>query len=994
LRNARALACIAAALLLAVPAFSQGIPNGKVSGHVTSEGAALPGVTVTVTSPALQGERSTVTSGSGDFLFPSLPPGDYAVTFQLEGMQDINQNIRVAAAQTAVMDVEMSGDFAEEIVVTGTASLEAISETSQGAVTYGKQLVDELPAGRTLSQIVALSPGVQPNGPSKDSVTGLSNITVSGAPTNENLFLLNGVVLNENLRGQAFDLLIEDAIQETTTATSGVSAEYGRFSGGVVNVITKSGGNDFSGSFRTTLRNQDWEEETPLTTVQTDEIVPTYEATLGGPVLRDRLWFFLAGRDREAETPLNTAAPTSIPYTNLRDQQRYEGKLTGTITPRHTLIGSYMEIEDLEAGNSFGTILDEASLVTRETPQELWAVNYAGTFGSSFLLTAQYSERQFTFIGSGAQSRDLITGTLLIDRSRGAAPGSRYHSPTFCGVCRDEERDNTNLLLKGSYFFSSDRLGAHEFIAGYDNFEDIRVSDNHQSGSGYRILGTSAAISGTNITPIFTGDGSTIIQFDPILRASEGAVFVTDSYFANDNWRVNDHLSLNLGLRYDVNDGQNGAGQKVADDSKISPRLGAAFDTFADGRLTFFANYGEYVAALANSIGDSSSSGGVASTIQWLYRGPNISGVSQDEALRQLFAWFTAANGGLPSITAPVGGGIVPVSAAAIGGVNRQIRESLQSPSVVEYSLGASAQIGSRGMVRADLVYREWEDFYAQRTDRQTGQVVGQLGSVRQTFDLTLVENDNDLYERTYRGLHTQFRYRASDKIDLGGNWTLSYAEGNFEGENQASGPVAGLVGNYPEYLDIDWNSPEGDLSIDQRHRVNLYGVFRVFDNDRHGMNIGILQSYFSGHPYSAVGTIRTGAFVTNPGYASPPPRVNYFFSDRGEFTTPDVTRTNLSIDYQVRFSGLELFVKPEVINVFNEDEVDTTDSRYFNTTILTADNAATCSPGVPCQTFNPFTTTPVEGVHFVKGPNFGKPINPLGYQQPRTYLISAGLRF
>ena len=92
---------------------------------------------------------------------------------------------------------------------------------------------------------------MQPNGPSKSTDTGLGNITISGAPTYENLFLVNGVVVNENIRGQALDLFIEDSVQETTTAAAGVSAEYGRFSGGVVNVLTKSGGNDFTGSLRT-----------------------------------------------------------------------------------------------------------------------------------------------------------------------------------------------------------------------------------------------------------------------------------------------------------------------------------------------------------------------------------------------------------------------------------------------------------------------------------------------------------------------------------------------------------------------------------------------------------------------------------------------------------------------------------------------------------------------------------------------------------------------
>ncbi|RPH54371.1 hypothetical protein EHM82_06970, partial [bacterium] len=444
------LLCLACALLVALPALSQGNPTGKLSGRVTSEGESLPGVTVTVTSPNLQGSRTTTTSGNGDYLFPSLPPGEYTVTFELEGMETVTQNLRVSAAQTVPLDVTLSvAGLTESIVVTGT--LEAISQGTQAATTYTKTLVDSLPVGRTINEIVSLAPGVQPNGPTKDSTTGLGSITISGAPSFENLFVINGVVMNENVRGQAFDLFIEDAVQETTTASAAISAEYGRFTGGVVNVITKSGGNDFSGSARASLTNQDWEEETPLTVSQTNETVPTYEATLGGPVLRDRLWFFVAGRDLERSETRNTASQTNIPYENVREQRRYEGKLTATLTPRHTLLGSYSEIDDAEAGNAFTPILDRDSLVTRETPQELWSVNYTGTFGDNLLLTAQYSEREFTFIGSGAKSTDRIDGTLLIARALG---NGRYHSPTFCGVCTPEQRDNENLVVKGSYFLS------------------------------------------------------------------------------------------------------------------------------------------------------------------------------------------------------------------------------------------------------------------------------------------------------------------------------------------------------------------------------------------------------------------------------------------------------------------------------------------------------------------------------------------------------------
>ncbi|HEX5717754.1 MAG TPA: hypothetical protein VF179_16465, partial [Thermoanaerobaculia bacterium] len=104
---------------------------------------------------------------------------------------------------------------------------------------------------------LADAPGVAPTGPTRA-------ISISGALSFENLFLVNGVVITENLRGQPFDLFIEDAIEETTTSTSAISAEYGRFGGGVVNTITKSGGNELHGSFRTNVANDDWEARNEL----------------------------------------------------------------------------------------------------------------------------------------------------------------------------------------------------------------------------------------------------------------------------------------------------------------------------------------------------------------------------------------------------------------------------------------------------------------------------------------------------------------------------------------------------------------------------------------------------------------------------------------------------------------------------------------------------------------------------------------------------------
>src|SRR4029077_15278254 len=121
--------------------------------------------------------------------------------------------------------------------------------------------------------------------------------------------------------------------------------------------------------------------------------------------------------------------------------------------------------------------------------------------------------------------------------------------------------------------------------------------------------------------------------------------------------------------------------------------------------------------------------------------------------------------------------------------------------------------------------------------------------------------------------------------------------------------------------------------------------------------------------------------------------RETYYYTARDAFRTPNVFRTDLSFNYAFRVGGLDLFVKPEIINVFNSLHVDTTASTFFDTSVLSADNGGECPQAPlnsanrrPCLPFNPFTTTPVEGVNWQKGPKFGQAINPFGFQSPRTY--------
>lgn len=963
----RCVLLLAAAILSTAPAFGQGNPTGTISGRVlAADGAALPGVTVVAESTSLQGTRTIVTSETGDYLLPQLPPGDYTLTFSLSGFRSATRELRLGATQKVPVDITLQIASVEESV-TVSAAIQDFGQTSQISSNYRGELLDKLPTTRTLESAVLLAPGVQATGPD-------DAITIAGAMSFENLFMVNGVVVNENLRGQAHRQYIEDSIQETTIQQGNISAEYGRFAGGVVNAITKSGGNRFSGSYRMQLSNDDWTAVSPFGETRLDKVIPTHSFTLGGPILRDRLWFFGAGLIENLEEG-NQTSITNIAYTEQTEERRWEGKLTYSLNPNHTFRGSYLYRNRDEINTSFQAVMDLRSLYNRSLPEDLLAINYSGILTPKLSVEAQFSQKHFTFRGAGSPFQDLINGTLMLDRSRS---NRRYWSPTFCGVCDDENRDNQNVLVKANYFLSSERLGSHNLVAGYDTFNDMRFVNNHQSGSGYRILGTGAIVRGTDVYPVMAPGTSAWIQYNPIFTESLGTDFRTHSAFVNDTWRASDRLTVNLGLRYDKNDGTDSFGSTVVKDSAFSPRFGLTYDPSGSGRWTVNAGYGRYVAAIANSIANAGSSAGQPASFTWFYEGPAINSdpnvanpVPTDQALQTIFDWFFA-NGGTSRL---------PRRSASVPGLDTRIDEGLRSPSVHEWTGGISRQLGSRGLVRADLFYRDYRDFYATLIDTSTGQVQNELG---QRFDLGIVQNTNDV-ERTYIGLHTQFTYRLGDDLNVGGNWTLSRARGNFDGETSASGPVTSGVLAYPEYTEASWNRPVGPLTIDQTHKVRAWATYTLPALGAFGTgSISVLQQFDSGVPYELAANIDPSGAVPNPGYEDAPTAVAYYFSERGAFRFDASHRTDLSFNWDARVAGgANLFFRAQVLNAFNNAALIN-----FNTQVLSASNTTAL------QEFNPFTQTPVENVHWQRAELFGQATAAADYQLPRTVRVSFGVRF
>jgi len=390
---------------------AQSLPTATLSGRVAAEnGEGLPGITIRLESESLQGIRETSTSETGDFLAALLPAGKYTVTFQAGGMQTVARTVDLPAAATVRLDQRMQPAAVAESVEVSASESTARLTTPAVEANYDKSLVDRLPLDRSLRSVALLAPGVNENGPQGNvgTVNNRKALMLSGAFSYSSLFLVNGVVVNENIRGQPNDLFIEDAIEETTISTGNISAEYGRFTGGVVNAITKSGGNELHGSFRVTFNNDRWTANNPFDRAlgvdsRVDDVTEVYEETLGGPAWKDHVWLFAAGRQAKLSDSRETRVafrdgdldPTPTDYVHSSDERRLEGKVTVSPLSGWNLVASYIDVkfEEQNLTPGAGILLDTASLVSRGAPHSLLGLRSSAVPSSAPPASASRSER-------------------------------------------------------------------------------------------------------------------------------------------------------------------------------------------------------------------------------------------------------------------------------------------------------------------------------------------------------------------------------------------------------------------------------------------------------------------------------------------------------------------------------------------------------------------------------------------------------------------------
>ena len=291
-------------LLVAGAAFAQ--VDGRIEGTVTAEdGSALPGATVKATSPAMIGERVTTSDDQGVFRFLNLPPGLYEVSSVLEGFGTVQSNdVKVGIDQNVRLTFSMKPSFSGEIQVTGEQPAVDVTSATTG-VSMSSEDVGKLPLPRDFYSVAQITTGA-----ARDAI----GTTFYGSTGAENTYNIEGLNITGGRYGTESKALNFDFIQEVEVKTAGLTAEYGRLTGGLINAITKSGSNDFQanvfGFYEDGSSNSTENELTSTAaSVRTLDTNVDYGFSLGGAFVEDKLWYFAAYTRKELSEDHDITAP-------------------------------------------------------------------------------------------------------------------------------------------------------------------------------------------------------------------------------------------------------------------------------------------------------------------------------------------------------------------------------------------------------------------------------------------------------------------------------------------------------------------------------------------------------------------------------------------------------------------------------------------------------------------------------------------------------------
>ncbi len=903
---------------------AQAILEGKATGTVMSDdGAPLPGATVEITSPSLLGgKRSTTTSERGTYVFLNLPGGTYSITASRDAFKTVTQeNVVVSAASVMTVDFTLPVGAIEEYVTVAAEGPIVDTKTSTIDAKIDRDLMDKVPTSRdAFLDLALMTPGMSPGSGAPTQTTEFQSPTAYSSSTNENVFLINGVDATSPRAG-SFGSLVNvnyDIVEEVRVVSLGSRAEYGSFSGAAIDVVTKSGGNEFNGSFAfysklgSVADNQPAPGEDlgrPFLFIGENaqlagEIETDWEAsgTLGGPIVKDKAWFFGAF-DNVSTASLPPRWPLKSEY-----KGRYaDAKVSAAPFENHLAWVAYHHENNDSNGGSWGSQPGWDTTMTYGTKtanntlssQWQWLAGPKTTFSAKWL---GFWTDDSPYIPEDAPDHPgYINWWKWTD-----AYGSYGINGAFPYV--EGYQSSRNTLQADLSHYAEDFLGEHDIKFGA---QYTKGRSNSQGGYFQNYVNFLYPYRWTqSVQYLQSWYGDTGLRFynqqdtiNPSLTVRTGDSL---GMFFDDQWTPSRRLTINLGLRFDHMTSKYGAGKvyefpgspdaindpppvlrdrastdNIFDFKTIAPRIGLTYQVTEDGKTVARASYGRYYLPL---------------TAESLRRfGPDMPLVSRSFQMFEVGPWDrvdTNGDGFIDSIetreAARLVHGLTPLSEEEQTidySWTLNVADGLKNQHTDQFTLGLEREIAPNFSVSGTYIYKHATDLFAnipinevtgqeweyERIPFTTsnGQTVNLYSVVHQDYDgngvvdgadVGFVDNndgsrvqnlpsfDGTTPKRDYHGAQVTFRKRFDQWQTLASvlySSSSGIARRSFRQDFNVEGPMF-YDDNWMGNLNYAVNNLEGPLPFTPTWEVKVSGSYSI---PSVAVDVGARLRFMTGRP-------------------------------------------------------------------------------------------------------------------------------------------------
>ena len=872
-------------LLLALSTSSPALAvevTGQIRGQVVDpSGIGIPAISVVASSPGLMGSSTATTDDDGYYRIPALPPGQYAIEVKVDGFFPYRATgILVVTGQSAELKVNLQP-------ASGSASVDVVAakpvvdthKTSSGAVLSRESMRDIPNSGRDYQSLTGFAPGV----------VGSGNANVRGSFDNSNQFYLDGVNNTDPITGTFSQNMNYDAIEEVQVVTGGMDAEYGRSLGGAINIVTRSGGNEFHGDAQLLYSSAPLRLAKPLD----GEVFGEYQnqslaLNLGGPVVKDKLWFFASLEGalflKAADVDPSVGRPADQPL-EARDWKSlyWFGKLTWQPSGKNRV---WLQAQ----GDPTWIKNVEQDPYTLPNGESNWRQGgFSISAGDLFTPSAQSVIQTQAYF----QKSDLIYYAKDCESAKGDEalascirgledPWDSWNPDEFSSgdspYGEISHRYRASLQSNWTQFFSllgehQTKIGAQgEYLVTDDQFPGIKDWTFKANPEGGDVTDTSA------YEPLYQ------IRYDNEQKVHLSGLLV--SAYAQDVWNPIPRLTIRPGLRFDYSALNNDLGELAFSKATLAPRLGLAGDVTGDGKTSVHGYYGRFY--------DS----GFLSVSSLLHR--QSQGYS-------MYAWDASANDGAGDW------GTEPVSSYAPYNV---ISDDLKAPHSDEFDVGLSRDLGAGWAIDLTGTYERaqnfWEDDEVNAIWNSDGtDVVGFRNG--QNESIYRIRTPDESFTE-YTSLELSIARQFSDGFSVLGSYTWSRAYGTNDAQ------FATAVFDNPEQAPYE----TGLLSFDRTHSVKLIGSMR--DPDPIKLSDSVQLGYLYGWNFYVV----TGA---------PYNKVYYDNYNQGWdlLRAPTDGTYRMAAESQLDIKlGITLAVKKttwditaEIFNLFNERGVTSIETTY-----------------------------------------------------------------